>query len=607
MAHGISDDDSTKKELIDAPDILNKKLSQLAQWIKTSKHFIIFTGAGISTSTGIPDFRSGINTILPTGPGVWELRDKGVTRSKKANVTTSTKAIPSVTHMAIVELARQGIVKFVISQNIDGLHLRSGIKSSMLAELHGNSNLEYCQKCKTKYLRDYRTRTASKVHNHKTGRICKKSNCKGPLLDSIINFGEPLPERELTTAFQHAEKADLCLVLGSSLRVTPAADIPERVATKGQKLVIGNLQLTPMASIAKLNTHAMCDDIMNGIMDKLGIPIPQWELHRRIRIVIQSNHITLSGLDLDQENIPYSLFTQVMFSLRSGTSEVYSSKFLKEPISHQINPMLIKQPSSILYDLYTEMHFQGHYNEPPYTLKLPFVDQQQDIHLFYNPKTRIWRYHLRYWELNKHNRKDKYIRMGAKSVKPVELSAEDIEFISRKSKLDPESVEEWYEKLKAACPKGTIEKIDTKRFLKAIVHEKEKEETIDKLADEIHRSFDTNHDGKVDWREFLIGFALTSSGSLQERLKYVFRTYDHNHDGVINKKEIDKMVKVATSLHGKHDENTERIVEQLRIALEKLNQEKDADHKDRVTADEFIQILLDNKEICDLLSPFNVT
>ncbi|CAF1022414.1 unnamed protein product, partial [Didymodactylos carnosus] len=64
---------------------------------------------------------------------------------------------------------------------------------------------------------------------------------------------------------------------------------------------------------------------------------------------------------------------------------------------------------------------------------------------------------------------------------------------------------------------------------------------------------------------------------------------------------------VATSLHGKHDENTERIVEQLRTALEKLNEEKDAGHKDRVTSDEFIQILLENKEICDLLSPFNVT
>ncbi|CAF1600328.1 unnamed protein product, partial [Didymodactylos carnosus] len=117
MAHGISDDDLTKKEIYDAPDVLDKKLDQLVEWIKASKHFIIFTGAGISTSTGIPDFRSGMDTRLSTGPGVWELRDKGEARSKKATVTSSTKAIPSVAHMAIVELARQGIIKFVISQN----------------------------------------------------------------------------------------------------------------------------------------------------------------------------------------------------------------------------------------------------------------------------------------------------------------------------------------------------------------------------------------------------------------------------------------------------------------------------------------------------------
>ncbi|CAF0742936.1 unnamed protein product [Didymodactylos carnosus] len=391
MAHGISDDDLTKKEIYDAPDVLDKKLDQLVEWIKASKHFIIFTGAGISTSTGIPDFRSGMDTRLSTGPGVWELRDKGEARSKKATVTSSTKAIPSVAHMAIVELARQGIIKFVISQNTDGLHLRSGIKSSMLAELHGNSNLEYCQKCGIKYLRDYRTRTAGKVHDHNTGRICTNSKCNGSLLDSIINFGESLPNQELTAGFEHANKADLCLVLGSSLRVTPAANIPEEVAIKGQKLVIGNLQLTPMASIAKLNIHAMCDEIMNGIMNKLNIPIPNWELHRRIRIVIQSNQITMTGLDLDQEHIPYSLFTQVNVSLRSGTSEVYKSKPLKEPISHKIDLTSIKKPSSIQYDLYAEIHFQGHYNEPIYTLKLPFVDQQQDIHLFYDPKTRIWR------------------------------------------------------------------------------------------------------------------------------------------------------------------------------------------------------------------------
>ncbi|CAF3914829.1 unnamed protein product, partial [Rotaria sp. Silwood1] len=75
MASGIPDEDPTKKEIIDPPDVLDQKLDQLAEWIRNAKHFIVFTGAGVSTSTGIPDYRSSMNTILPTGPGVWELRD----------------------------------------------------------------------------------------------------------------------------------------------------------------------------------------------------------------------------------------------------------------------------------------------------------------------------------------------------------------------------------------------------------------------------------------------------------------------------------------------------------------------------------------------------
>ncbi|CAF1165146.1 unnamed protein product [Rotaria sp. Silwood1] len=216
MAHGIADEDPTKKEIIDPPEVLDQKLDQLADWIRNAKHFIVFTGAGISTSTGIPDFRSSMNTILPTGPGVWELRDHpGAKRSPTALTVTLTKAIPSTTHMALVELARQNLLHFVVSQNIDGLHLRSGLPSPLIAELHGNSNLEICKKCQTKYLRDFRTRTALKAHEHQTTRKCPK--CRSTLYDSIINFGENLPKQELEASFEHAEKADVCLVLGSSL------------------------------------------------------------------------------------------------------------------------------------------------------------------------------------------------------------------------------------------------------------------------------------------------------------------------------------------------------------------------------------------------------
>ena len=108
--------------------------------------------------------------------------------------------------MALVKLEQVGLLKYLISQNVDGLHRKSGFPSKKLAELHGNTNLEICKnpKCKSQYLRDFRTRTAQKVHDHETGRKCER--CGGMLYDSIINFGENLPEEELTNGFAHSEK-----------------------------------------------------------------------------------------------------------------------------------------------------------------------------------------------------------------------------------------------------------------------------------------------------------------------------------------------------------------------------------------------------------------
>jgi NAD-dependent SIR2 family protein deacetylase len=328
-----------------------------------------------------------MNTIIPTGPGVWELRDHpGAKRSPTVRTTPSTKAIPSVTHMALVELARRNLLHFVVSQNTDGLHLRSGLPSDMLAELHGNSNLEICQKCHTKYLRDFRTRTANKVHDHATNRKCTK--CGSTLHDSIINFGEGLPKYELQTSFEHAQRADVCLVLGSSLRVTPAADIPLIVGQQGGKLAIGNLQPTPLTSLAKLNIHTMCDDLMRGLMAKLDIPIPEWELHRRIRITIKQQTISIMGLDLTQD-IAYTLFSTIKILVRQNTQSKYDSKAIKgeEPIEHKIK---VTGPNDKM-DVYIELNWQGHYNEPMYTIKMPLVDSIKEIHLFYNPKTGSWR------------------------------------------------------------------------------------------------------------------------------------------------------------------------------------------------------------------------
>ena len=100
--------------------------------------------------------------------------------------------MPTRTHMALVELMERGKLKHIISQNVDGLHRKSGIPKEKISEVHGNTNLEICQKCDNDYMRDFRTRTAKKNKEHKTGRKCDDPKCRGDLHDSIVNFGEPL-------------------------------------------------------------------------------------------------------------------------------------------------------------------------------------------------------------------------------------------------------------------------------------------------------------------------------------------------------------------------------------------------------------------------------
>ena len=141
--------------------------------------------------------------------------------------------------MAISELCQRDICKYVISQNIDGLHLKSGVPESRISELHGNTNLEKCDSCGTRQLRDYRVRTATKCNQHKTGRKC--AQCNGNLCDTILNFGEYYDEDLLDLAEQTGIQADVMLCLGSSMRVGIPADIVRDCGKRKGKVVIVNL------------------------------------------------------------------------------------------------------------------------------------------------------------------------------------------------------------------------------------------------------------------------------------------------------------------------------------------------------------------------------
>ncbi|KAI1799712.1 DHS-like NAD/FAD-binding domain-containing protein [Daldinia bambusicola] len=363
-----------RREDIDAVD---RKAAALAALIKNSKHFIVFTGAGVSTSAGIPDFR---------GPeGVWTLMAQGKERTSGVNTL---QAIPTATHMALVELQDRGILKYLVSQNCDALHRKSGILPDKISELHGNNNREYCKDCGKEYIRDFRAVAPYKktVFDHRTGRKC--ASCGGALHDSIINFGEALSEQPLELARGHAKKADLCLVLGSSLTVSPANEIPEKVGRRGRaaKLVICNLQDTPVDELADQRVYTKADDLMTRVMACLDIPIPPFILRRRLVVQMETtggnrHRVKICGVDVDG--------TPATF-LRSVKSEQYSRR------GARAEPFLISFRSDLDLgaEIKLELEFMGNYGEPNLEIVYEYTGKAATEVLYlleYDPKTGEWK------------------------------------------------------------------------------------------------------------------------------------------------------------------------------------------------------------------------
>lgn len=379
MASTALKTEEEKREFFDSPEDLDLKIEVLAKWVTEATHFIAFTGAGISTSAGIPDFRSGYNTVLPTGPGAWEklAQDKPAPRRK---VVEFTSAVPTSTHMSFVEMMNQGILKYIVSQNVDGLHRKSGIPPSKMAELHGNVYVEKCKTCSKEYLRDYETRTNSEVYRHETGNLCDNTECRGELCDNIINFGENLDAEVIRAGFRHGRKADLCLSMGSSLRVTPAAQIPYETAQRGGKLVIVNIQKTPLDDSAALVIHAFCDVVMEKLMTALNLQIPGFKLVRHLKVTKTNEEGTQKLLfeGVEADGSPFSIFRK----LKITTSDC-------SVVAHK-PPYRIK--GDIYGDFTVEMHFQGHYGEPALELSINVDDIETSVtyRLTYDPFVGEW-------------------------------------------------------------------------------------------------------------------------------------------------------------------------------------------------------------------------
>jgi NAD-dependent protein deacetylase/lipoamidase len=231
-------------------------IAELARLIDKARRAVVFTGAGISTESGIPDFRSpgGIWTrMAPIDFADFlasEEARRETWRRRFAMEETFAAARPNRGHRAVAELVRRGVVAAVITQNIDGLHQSSGIPAERVIELHGNTTYAHCLDCARRYELEVIRAAFERVE---TAPVCQ--SCGGFVKTATISFGQAMPPAAMRRAETETIAADLFIVAGSSLVVYPAAGFPELAKRYGATLVIVNREPTPLDAIADLVLH----------------------------------------------------------------------------------------------------------------------------------------------------------------------------------------------------------------------------------------------------------------------------------------------------------------------------------------------------------------
>jgi len=229
-----------------------KKIRRAAELLYNSKEAIVLTGAGVSTESGIPDFRGdsgiwekykpeiygNIQAFLKNPEKFWELAQEIAPNLFKAK--------PNPGHYALAELEKMDILKAVITQNVDELHQKAG--SIIVYEVHGNINRFNCLGCKSSYTKDQIMRKLKK--EKKGGPLC--DFCSAPLKPSVVLFGEGLPTFEIYQSRALAQRADIMLIAGSSLEVAPICDLPLYTLRDSGKLIIVNDQPTHLDKRAEV-------------------------------------------------------------------------------------------------------------------------------------------------------------------------------------------------------------------------------------------------------------------------------------------------------------------------------------------------------------------
>ncbi len=252
---------------------LKTAADELASLLAQSSRAVAFTGAGISTESGIPDFRSpgGLwtqNKPIPFQAFVASREARAEAWRRKFTMDDSYRgAAPNRGHLALAALMRAGRLDAVITQNIDNLHQDSGIPDERLIEIHGNGTYATCLACRRRYeLGWVRERFEA------SGAPPDCEACTGPVKSATISFGQAMPEDKMRRAAALAADCDLFLAIGSSLVVYPAAGLPAAAAENGASLVIINREPTPLDDIATLVLRTEIGPLLSAVMERFQLP-----------------------------------------------------------------------------------------------------------------------------------------------------------------------------------------------------------------------------------------------------------------------------------------------------------------------------------------------
>jgi len=240
------------------------EVGRVAKMILESKKAVALTGAGISTESGIPDFR---------GPqGLWKQVDPKTStiqffrqfpevfwRFIVERLEVVVRAEPNRAHYALAELERMGKLSAVITQNVDGLHFKAGSRN--VIELHGNMREAVCLSCGRVLSME------EAMSKAKRGHLPPKCECGGVLKPNVVLFNEPLPEEAYRRALLESKTCDLMLIVGTSLRVYPAAYLPVVAKQRGARLAIINMEPTPLDGVADVVIQAKAGEALPAIAD----------------------------------------------------------------------------------------------------------------------------------------------------------------------------------------------------------------------------------------------------------------------------------------------------------------------------------------------------